>query len=577
MAFALRSSRGAVVGAAGASERKGGRGGGDVRRAETSQHRTAPQQVEDLPLAAEAGEGATVESTGEETRGRDRSSEPRREEEEATMSKGGRPMHARKYLNRWGLRTLLVALMTLLTAALTSPAAADICENCPLPEEGGVGGGGGGSITPKPPMIAVQTYTCLGTLGTNLQTLAQSLRASVADSFAAMRKALGVLDTWQAEQARKDRPPFDGAWLWPTPDVRVADCTDDNASPGTNIGVWFEQPGVYGKGDTDAARRSLTEKLAIMKLTEGVAIKVDDGAFRIFMDIGIDYGQYMIDQAMQLKPLEAQQVFLDKFSVTYDDTNKRVVTRLDGHVNGQLSGENTDFWTVMTDSLFLRQDMRGVFCDGEAVFDYGSSIDTIVLSIFDVVFDAISDYVSWLYTGDTELDVESFVQNKMGSLKGVGCGVTRIFPTEYLVPEISTMKLVYNYKRLTIVDGVTAGGELQLVPREPAVGVAGPFTIWAEAGVAPTATFTAVTKDLRPPLTFTWQGPGGTVSSPDQQSTQVTWNLNVDEFDEEYKKLVTVTVTDADGVKASGLKWVTIKSDLAQPEPIGCISNCDAM
>jgi hypothetical protein len=304
-----------------------------------------------------------------------------------------------------------------------------------------------------------------------------------------------------------------------------------------------------------------------MKLTESVAVKVDDGALRIFMDIGIDYGQNMIERATQGTLLEAP-VFLDKFSVTYDDTNKRVVTRLDGHVNRQLLGENTDFWTVMTDSPFLRQDMRGVFCDGEAVLGYEITLDTFVASIvLDVLAAAFGE----------QLDVESFVQNKMGSLKGVGCEVTRIFPTEYLVPEISTMKLVYNYTCLTIVDGVTAGGELQLVAREPAVSVGGPVTIWAEAGVAPTATFTAVTKDLRPPLTFVWQGPGGTVWNPYQQSTKVAWNLNVDQFDEQYKKLVTVTVTDADGVKASGLKWVTIKSVLAQPEPIGCISNCDAM
>jgi hypothetical protein len=57
-----------------------------VREAETSQHRTAPQQVEDLPVAAEAGDGGTVETMDEETRRVDLNSQPQTHREETTMS-----------------------------------------------------------------------------------------------------------------------------------------------------------------------------------------------------------------------------------------------------------------------------------------------------------------------------------------------------------------------------------------------------------------------------------------------------------------------------------------------------------
>ena len=386
------------------------------------------------------------------------------------------------------IRGLVLGLGLAAGLALGSgPTEATVCEDC---EQGGGGSGGG---TPKPivPMIAVQFDFCLRGLhlpGLDEQTLVAPLREGVYTAFSKMRASLDVKATPAAELNRDDgKPPFIHPWLWPNPDVRVS-CPNANI---TNIGVWFEAPGTYGPKDTAAARQAAVD--AMPRPLDTFKIGVHDSGLKAFLEIARVYAQAKVDRKLPSTPLEVGDVWVNRVSTSYDNVAKRMTTQVGGYVEGQLTGENTDFWVEFKETLSINWDSRSIYCSGKGSFDYSSSVDSVVFNILLVVLDPIVTALN----NDHELDIDSMMQDEIAGIKGPACQVPAMFPRQYIVP--LPLKLVFTYKHLTVSNGIAAGGDMQLVPRQPAVTILGSDPLYVEGNAFPTSVYRVRPTDMRPP------------------------------------------------------------------------------
>jgi hypothetical protein len=452
-------------------------------------------------------------------------------------------------------RAMAAGLMLAAALALGSgPAEAARCEDC---DPGQGGGAGGGTAKPVVPMIALQLNFCMSALhvpGIDEQMLVEPLKDAVRSAFATMRAALGVKSTALAEAQRSDgKTPFLHPWLWPSPDVRVY-CPNANA---TNVGVWFEAPGAYGPQDTAGARNAATR--ALRRPLDMFSFRVHDSALKAFLDIARKYAQAKVNQSIKGTPLEGD-VWLTDIVTSYDNVAKRVTTRLNGYVEGQLTGENTDFWTVFRETLSINWDGRSIYCSGKGSFDYGSSVDAVVFNILLAVLDPIVDAMN----NDQNLDIDAMMESEIANVKGPACQLPAMFPRQMIVP--LPLKLVFNYKHLTVSDGVAVGGDMQLVPREPAVTILGPDPLYVEAGEVPQAVYRARPYDMRTPLTVSWETPGGIiVANPNTSLPTIRWNVSVAPG-QQVNRIIRVTVTDADGYTRTAQKTVRIRSAADKPD-----------
>lgn len=416
-------------------------------------------------------------------------------------------------------------------------------------------------------MFAMQVSPCLSLTGIDPQSLATPIRDAVNAGFAKMRVALGVKATYWAELNRDDgKQPFLHPGLWPNPDVRVNCPNNEN----TNITVWFRPTGAYGPADTDLARQTLTANLSARTLAENFAIRVHDGGMKAFLDIARAYAQQKVDRALKGQPLEGD-VHLGDYSITYDNSAKRMTTRMDGWVEGQLTGETTEFWTIFTENLSINWDKASIYCNGTGSFDYGSSVDTVVLSVFNTVLDPIVDALN----GDKDLDIDAMVDGQLGGVSGPACQIAPMFPRQYIVP--LPLKLVFEYKRLTLANGITAGGVMQLRPRQPAVSLVGPDPVYAASNESPAGVFRARPSDMRPPVTVQWQAVGGVVESPSNATTRIHWNTRIDPG-EQTSRTIRVTATDVDGYTRTDQMVVRLRSTADMPDdplPLPCYHNPD--
>lgn len=459
-------------------------------------------------------------------------------------------------------KTIAGVTLAVLVIGLAGPAWPALCLTCQYdnPTIPGV-------PIPKPPQIAIQFNGCFAQpqLGFDLQPLVDSLMDGVDAAFERLRDMI--------EDDELTLPSYYLPALWPNPDIRVR-CPDAN---NTNITVWFEQPGFYGSGDTDAARETLANTLALRKV-DHFAIQVHDGAIAAFLSLATAIAQAQINKTSKGTFLEGD-VHLTGKTVSYGDSSKTIATQITGRVDGQITGEYTPFWIAFNEQLYMsvpsprsysKPAYQRVSCNGSASFDYGSSVDTVLGNLFVTLLDPIVVALN----NHQDVDIDAMIDGQIMALDGPGCMIAPMFPSQVLVPG-TTFKLVFDYTRLVVSGGVTAAGETMLVPRSPSVSILGPYTIWAESDTAPAAKYYVSPRDLRAPLTVHWEAPnGGVVAAPSSLATTISWPGLVVQAGSQYSRKVKLTVTDADGATVSRERWILIKSADTQPEP-GCLMNCD--
>jgi hypothetical protein len=170
---------------------------------------------------------------------------------------------------------------------------------------------------------------------------------------------------------------------------------------------------------------------------------------------------------------------------------------------------------------------------------------------------------------------------RLPALRGVGCRVASIFPTEFLLQ--GGRKLVFSYDDLKVDPAIgiqVSGSDFPLEMRQPQASVAGPRHLiyrrlpmgldysWVAASSpmlsAVRVGITAWTSDLRAPLAVTWGASRGTIEAAHALSTHITF-----EFDPAVGGAIVVSVQaqDADGLQASGSGTIQVVIDTGDPPP----------
>lgn len=486
-----------------------------------------------------------------------------------------------------GFRTTLAGVIFGLAGILPSPSAQALpCQNCepgPTPDVPTY-------PTTPPPMLAVQFDECifhntsLFSLAIDKTHITNMLAGPVNVAFQQLRTALGVRNRYTDELARKDRPPFYPAELWPNVDVRISECVSQkDANPansdmgyGTNIAIWFKKPGFYGSADTAEKRDAWTAKMSVRKYGDQIGIHIDDSALRTFVSLATRYAHHEANRQTKNTPLE-NKIKLGKVSLAYDDVAKRITTRIDGRVDG-IVAEYTDFWAIMRDTLSIRNRYVGsgsapwfgdyvseAGCIGTAKVDYGGSIDMLIAK---AVLAAADPIVTALNNG-RRISINDVLLKGSKQLQGPGCLLAKAFVArQFLVPG-TALKLVFDFPGLTVRNGVTVSGRYAFANRNLFAtinGLQGPGIIHVEPDVQPQGQFTAGGNDLGPYRTYQWEAPGGIIEKPNNVSTRIRWAINV-ASGQQVSRPVKVTIKDSDGNVATKQVPVLIRSKDNIPDP----------
>ncbi len=313
------------------------------------------------------------------------------------------------------------------------------------------------------------------------------------------------------------------------------------------VAAWFAPPFGYGNWDSPAARAKTISQVNLLKPGEQVALH--------FADFGIDR---LVDVAWRdlpssldtnAKPSANGPIYLESVRTDYYNTffpfMKQVVTTIQGYFDGPLSSDT--WWAKATDTMSLAGGR--VMCGSDVGVRLETTVQTILAQIFGVIHN-LDSLVSGFIT------------------QSPGCLIAETLPTDIPIPG-TKHKESFAYSRLEVLDGIIVGGHVTLVPRQPVVEIEGPNPVQALVGHPATATFIAVTTDMRPPLTVTWASPHATFGA----STVTTGKWNFPSNTGTHGSTITVTITDADGLTASSTKFVTIEF-LADPsKPPICSKN----
>ena len=141
-----------------------------------------------------------------------------------------------------------------------------------------------------------------------------------------------------------------------------------------------------------------------------------------------------------------------------------------------------------------------------------------------------------------------------GHDSGPGCAAAALFPKQVLIPN-TNFKLVFGYQRVVVnTEGITAGGGMRTIGRDPAVTIEGPSDVNVIRGqksvVAP---FTIRMREMRPPFSVTWSG--AQFEHPHGITTDATFLIGAPLQEQ---RVVTVKVSDADHNKVETTHRLTI-------------------
>jgi len=489
-------------------------------------------------------------------------------------------MHSSKAKFVYSAMVCLVGLWFIIQPGPTPQAA--ICQNCettPAPDSPTV-------IPPPPPMVAMQFDQCIFSpysifsLALDKQTLSNFIASNANGVFKQMRSALGVYDRYTSEANRTDREPFLHSALWPTLDIRIEECVAQEAGGyGTNVAVWFEQPGYYGSSDTTESRDWWAKNMNYREVDNQagqVGIHIDDKAIQSLLGIAKAYGQRQINKQVKGTALE-NKVKIRGSTTTYNDLAKTITTRVDARIDGVITGEYTNFWAIMTDRLSITERYVGqghapwfndyvseASCSGSSKVDYDSSVDTFIANI--VL--GVADPIITAFNNGQQININNVLNKASRSLQGPGCHLAKPFTVQqYLIPK-TDLKLVLDFPAMQLKSGITMLGRYALADRNMFVtinGLAGPGTLYVEPSQQPEGQFYAGPRDLDGMLTYTWEAPGAIISSPGAQSTKIRWPITVT-AGQQVSKTVKVTVRDSSGHVVTKQESVLIRSSDTQVE-----------
>jgi hypothetical protein len=419
------------------------------------------------------------------------------------------------------LRFLLFALALALAAPAGSVHALPCQVGCDTP-----GGTPPPSLTsiPPGPHFAFQIKGCLSA------SEEQALVTKISN---------GLANALEGVDLNHDDPP-------PAPDVRSL-C----AANLETVAGWLEPVGTYGQADTSAARNQKLSLVKLLKPSETFGMRFYGTGIRRLLDLAwADLPKRLGDDG---KADPNGDIHLQSLNVGYNNSvaghanQKKVTIKVHGYAHVLFS--NTGFDVRLIDTLSLSNEK--VSCQSEPEVDVDTSIDTILATLVGAV------------------------QSSDGALSqlppsGPGCQFAAMLPTDKMLAGGGGIgyKVVFKYKRLeATAAGLVAAGTHELAERQPDVSISGASILQVGPSETIQGFYSAVTHDLRPPLSYSWSSANATISGG--KNATVHWNFSLSEGQHLYRTLH-VTVTDADQMSASASKQVMIWGLLNPSLPPAC-------
>jgi hypothetical protein len=389
----------------------------------------------------------------------------------------------------------------------------------------------------SPPDMALQIEFCLPSTSSAAGAFITPLRDAIASAM-------------QELDVNHDDPP-------PNPEVRHA-CVGGKST----FGAWLQPIGSYGLTDTATARNVGLSRVNLVGNLDPIKLEF---AFQ-FRPIGI---ARLVAIRWRDQPLRVNddgdadpngRIHLDGYNVFFDNDSDYYGRRI---VDLAISGsydyiQSTDFTLHVYDFLTLSA-LGQPQCETSARADATeTTVDTVLGSLTGGAGGPMDDVVG----------------------EGPGCKIAKRLPRTVLVarPKDSTdtpKKIVFTYTRINSyqTSGLIFGGTFEVLDRQPYVAVQGPVSILAEPNQSFRGTFTAYPTDLRGPYTVSWTSLGATPITGSSAHATITWSLPTLAIGSQAPRMLSVKVTDADGLRATGYKSVILKRVLdSEPVSTTCVA-----
>jgi hypothetical protein len=361
----------------------------------------------------------------------------------------------------------------------------------------------------SPPDMALQFSQCLGS------TFGAFVASTVRDS---------LVGAMQELDKNHDDPP-------PDPDVRHA-CVNGKST----IGGWLRPVGSYGTTDTATARNVGLSQVSLLVNGETFAFNFRPAAIARLVQIRWNDQPRRLDDDGRADP--GGDVHLTGYNVFYQNADYYQRRVVDLAIAGWYDGiQNTDIAIHIYDFLTVTQ-YGQLQCETYAeARPTETTIDTILASLTGGAGGSLGDVLG----------------------KGPGCQIAGRLPRTVLIPQ-TALKAVFTYTRVNSYQqsGLTFGGTWAVLDRQPGVSVQGPASLLAEQGQLFSGSFTASPRDMRGPFTVSWTSVNATPVSGTWHATML-WNLPSLAVGSQVTRSLVVTVTDADGITATGVKGVALK------------------
>jgi hypothetical protein len=352
-----------------------------------------------------------------------------------------------------------------------------------------------------------------------------------------------IVSAMQELDFNHDDPP-------PNPEVRLA-CVNGRST----FGAWLQPVGSYGLTDTATARNVGLSRVNLLVNNETFAFQFTPiGTARLVAIRWRDQPRRLNDAGA---PDPSGPVHLTGFGLLFQNEDALQRRIVDLAVSGVYDGiQDTDFILHIYDFLTLSTfgEVGQPQCETTA---FAEPTETTIDSVLSGL------------TGNTRRPMGDVVG------EGPGCTIAKRLPRTVLLAKKATdpvaRKIVFTYTRINSYQssGLIFGGTFAVLERQPFVTVQGPISILAEPGEYFRGTFTASLNDLRYPYTVSWTSLNATPVSGSARAT-MTWSLPTLAVGSQVGRMVSVRITDADGLTATGYKGVVLKR-VADATPVSTL------
>ena len=410
-------------------------------------------------------------------------------------------------MSRFGIRGSLTALAATLLLAGAAQAQFVLCPDGPCT--------GVDPTRPRPPQyvsppdMSLQLSTCLG---------------SATGAFVASTVRDALVGAMQELDSNHDDPA-------PNPDVRHM-CINGKST----LGGWLRPVGSYGTTDTATARNVALSQVSLLNTGESFAFNFKPVAISRLVQIRWNDQPRRVDDDGHADP--GGDVHLTSFDLSYENADYYGRRIVDLAIRGWYDGiQNTDIAIHIYDFLTTTQ-YGQLQCETYAeAGPTETTIDSILASLTGGGGGSLGDVLG----------------------KGPGCQIANRLPRTVLVPG-TALKAVFSYWRVNSYpsSGLTFGGTWEIKDRQSWVDVQGPISILGEPGMLFSGSYIAYPHDMRPPFTVSWTSLNATPVSGTTHPT-ITWSLPNLAVGSQAQRMLSATVTDADGITKTGYQSVILK------------------